>query len=72
VVRFSQKGEAPLRLSVRKISSLTFSGDRYDHLYFTTAGGDRRESEEDLAGSVFRVQAKYMGASSFFSRIHVP
>ena len=61
-------GQVPF--PVRKVSSVTFGGSRYEVAYVTTAGGHRRSAEEGmLAGSLFRVDLRVVGKAPFRSRI---
>jgi sugar lactone lactonase YvrE len=71
VVRLLSGGKIGRRvvLPTRKVSSLTFGGDDYSHIYITTAGGNDKEENGALAGALFRVKTKTHGLPEFFSRI---
>jgi len=56
-------------LPTRKVSSLTFGGDDYSHLYITTAGGNNKEENGALAGALFSLKTKTRGLPEHFSRI---
>jgi sugar lactone lactonase YvrE len=58
-----------ITLPTRKVSSLTFGGDDYSHIYITTAGGNNKEENGALAGALFRLKTKTRGLPDFFSRI---
>ncbi|CAN5693281.1 SMP-30/gluconolactonase/LRE family protein [soil metagenome] len=67
--RYSPEGVETLRIDfpVRKVSSLTLVGN---DLYATTAGGDDREANGSLAGSLFHLQIEGAGGvPEFRSRI---
>ena len=74
VVRLLPDGgiDERILLPTRKASSLTFGGNDYTDIYITTAGGNTREADGDLAGSLFRVRATRPGVPEFFSRILLP
>lgn len=56
----------------RKVSSLTFGGEKLDDVYVTTAGGQDRENEGQGAGALFRVNVGVKGVPEFMSRIGMP
>jgi D-xylono/L-arabinono-1,4-lactonase len=74
IVRLSAEGGIAERivLPVPKTSSLTFGGEDLSELYITTAGGNEKELDGPLAGSLFRLASKYKGLPEFFSRIAGP
>jgi D-xylono/L-arabinono-1,4-lactonase len=49
--------EREIVFPVPKVSSLTFGGPTLADAYFTTAGGDRRAQDGELAGSLFACRA---------------
>jgi len=53
----------------KKVSSVTFGGEDYTEIYVTTAGGNDREHEGPLAGSLFRLKLGIRGVPEFFSKI---
>jgi len=71
VVRYSPDGIEKDRISfpARKISSVTFGGGDHTQMYFTTAGGDRRETEGNGAGALFRTRAAIGGVPEFQSAV---
>jgi D-xylonolactonase len=56
-------------LPTDKVSSLTFAGSNYSEIYITSAGGNTRETNDPLAGALFRLRTKICGRGEFFSRI---
>lgn len=71
IVRLRPDGsvEKKIMLPVGKASSLTFGGSEYSDLYITSAGGNNKEEEGQLAGGLFRLQGQAPGLPEFFSRI---
>lgn len=72
LVRYTADGALVERLEfpARKVSSVTFGGDGYSTMYITTAGGDKKETEGDGAGALFRIDnSGFMGRPPFRSRI---
>ncbi|MCL4507038.1 MAG: SMP-30/gluconolactonase/LRE family protein [Chloroflexi bacterium] len=71
LVRFSPAGEELMRIQfpARKVSSVIFGGDDYTDMYVTTAGGDHKETDGPLAGSLFKLNLGIRGVPEFFSRI---
>jgi D-xylonolactonase len=74
IVRFLPDGGIDERivLPTRKVSSLTFGGEDYRDIYITTAGGNTREADGELSGSLLRVRGKLSGVPEFFSRVLLP
>jgi D-xylono/L-arabinono-1,4-lactonase len=70
-VRYSPEGEEVERLQfpTRKISCPTFGGPEYRDMYVTTAGGQDKEENGELAGALFRVRPGVPGVPEFLSRI---
>jgi D-xylono/L-arabinono-1,4-lactonase len=58
-----------IMLPIRKVSSLTFGGSSYSDLFITSAGGNNKEEEGQLAGGLFRLEGQARGLPEFFSRI---
>lgn len=73
LARYSPEGEEVARIEfpARKVTSLTFGGPEYTDIYVTTAGGDRRASEGEGAGALFRLRLGIAGRPEFFSKINV-
>ncbi len=71
MVRYSPAGEEMGRVlfPTKKVSSITFGGDDYTDAYVTTAGGQDKQANGDLAGALFHVQLGVQGRPEFFSRI---
>lgn len=69
--RYSADGELldTVEFPVRKVASVTFGGNDHRDIYLTTAGGDQRASDGELAGSLFRLGADVAGREEFRSRI---
>lgn len=74
LVRFSAGGKIDRKIAVpaRKTSSLTFGGEGYSDIYITTAGGNTKEEDGQLAGALFRIKAQPTGLPEFFSCIQAP
>ena len=73
IFRYSPAGEEVLRihLPTAKVSSLIFGGADYDTLYITTAGGQERSPEDNLAGSIFHLHPGVKGKAEFLSKIEI-
>jgi sugar lactone lactonase YvrE len=71
VVRYAPDGREleRVQLPVAKVSSVCFGGDAYGELYVTTAGGDARSTEGDLAGSLFSFRPTTPGVPEFRSNV---
>jgi sugar lactone lactonase YvrE len=63
------KIETKIEFPARKVSSITFGGADYTDMYVTTAGGNIRETDGELAGSLFRCKSKVPGVPEFYSHI---
>jgi sugar lactone lactonase YvrE len=73
-VRYAPDGTITDRVAfpAKKVSSVAFGGADWGDLYVTTAGGDRRETEGDGAGAVFRFRPQVGGVAEFRSRVRAP
>jgi sugar lactone lactonase YvrE len=73
VVQISADGiqRGQILVPTPKASSVAFGGPDYQDLYITTAGGNIRESDGELAGSLFSVRCGASGVPEFLSRIGV-
>ena len=71
VVRYGPDGREIDRceVPVARVSSVAFGGPDLDDLFITTAGGDNREENGELAGSVFHMKTSVRGVPEFRSRI---
>jgi D-xylonolactonase len=71
IVRLTPAGgiDARIVFPVPKTSSLTFGGEGYADIYVTTAGGNAKPQEGDLAGALFRVRTGVRGTPEFLSRV---
>ena len=71
LVRYSPTGQELQRIQfpVSKVSSIIFGGEDYTDMYVTTAGGNEKEKDGVLAGSLFRLNLGIKGVPEFFSRI---
>ncbi|HET7768627.1 MAG TPA: SMP-30/gluconolactonase/LRE family protein [Chloroflexota bacterium] len=72
-VRYAPDGTIVERVAfpAKKVSSAAFGGPEWKDLYFTTAGGDKRETEGDGAGAIFRIRPQVGGSPEFRSRVSV-
>lgn len=74
IVRYSpdgvEIGEVPVPFA-KKTSCITFGGPAQDTAYVTTAGGDDRDENGDLAGSVLRFDPGVRGRPEYRSRIRL-
>ncbi len=72
-VRYSPGGQelGRIRFPVKKVSSVVFGGPDCQDMYFTTAGGQKKEENGPQAGALFRVRASVPGTVEFYSRIGV-
>jgi D-xylonolactonase len=70
VVRYAPDGTEDRRvgLPVDQVTSVTFGGSEFDHLYVTTGGGAETPREPD-AGALFRASAPVSGRSEFRSNV---
>ncbi len=71
IVRYSPNGQEQekIRLPANKVTSLSFGGTDYDHLYITTAGGENRTAEGKGAGALFHLKTTTGGTPEFRSGI---
>jgi D-xylono/L-arabinono-1,4-lactonase len=71
IVRLRNDGSIAERISIPalKTTSLTFGGQNYSDIYVTSAGGDAKEPNGNLAGALFRLRSKIQGRAEFLSRI---
>jgi D-xylono/L-arabinono-1,4-lactonase len=71
IVRFLSDGKIGSRIALPtpKVASLTFGGEDFSDIYITTAGGNNKQENGELAGALFRLKAKTPGIPEFFSRI---
>jgi D-xylono/L-arabinono-1,4-lactonase len=71
IVRFFSDGQIGGRIALPtpKVASLTFGGKDFSDIYITTAGGNKKEENGELAGALFRIKTKMRGIPEFFSRI---
>ncbi|HEY3341063.1 MAG TPA: SMP-30/gluconolactonase/LRE family protein [Anaerolineae bacterium] len=71
LMRFSPDGKEERRIQfpAKKVSSVIFGGDDYTDIYVTTAGGERKNTDGPLAGSLFHMNLGIRGAAEFYSRI---
>ncbi len=71
VVRYSPDGKETQRIQVPtpKVTSVIFGGVQYSDMYITTAGGNDKESNGKLAGSLFRVDVGIKGVPEYQSLI---
>lgn len=72
LVRYDPEGNEVQRVSfpAKKVSCVTFGGDDYTDMYVTTAGGNRKEIDGELAGSLFRINLGIKGVPEFRSKIN--
>ena len=63
IARLRPNGEVERRigLPIPKASSLTFAGQDYRDLYVTTAGGNTKNKDGELAGARFRMRNQVQG-----------
>jgi sugar lactone lactonase YvrE len=63
IVRLNPDGsiDRKIVLPTRKISSLTFGGNDYTDIYITTAGGNTKEADGLLSGTLLRLKAESPG-----------
>ena len=73
IVKYSPDGEEIARIlfPVKKVSSITFGGDDYRDAYVTTAGGQDKPNNGELAGALFRLRIGVQGVPEFLSRIRL-
>lgn len=73
LARYNPAGEKVLQINLptAKVSSLTFGGKDYSRLYITTAGGENRSEQDQLAGSIFYLDLGVSGKAEFLSQVRV-
>ncbi len=73
LVRYAPDGrlERRIQFPVLKVSSAVFGGPDYSDLYVTTAGGDHKAQEGQLAGALFRLNVGIRGVPEFSSRVRL-
>jgi D-xylonolactonase len=71
LVRLSPTGAEMQRIPfpVKKVSSVTFGGDGTSDMYVTTAGGDKKPTDGEHAGALYRLRPGVRGLPEFRSRI---
>ncbi len=71
LICYSPRGEEIQRIAfpVKKVSSVVFGGDDYMDMYVTTAGGDQKATDGELAGALFRLRLGIKGAPEYYSRV---
>jgi sugar lactone lactonase YvrE len=70
--RYAPSGAVERRIDfpAKKVSSLTFGGDRYADMYVTTAlGSGTRDTEGPGAGALFRLRLGIRGVPEYYSRV---
>jgi sugar lactone lactonase YvrE len=73
IVRLLPDGsvQKSIAFPTRKTSSLIFGGDDYSDIYVTTAGGNSKAEDGELAGALFKLSIGISGLPEFPSRIRV-
>lgn len=73
LIRYRPDGteERRIEFPVKKVSSVTFGGPDYTDIYVTTAGGDQKTTDGELAGALFRLNLGIHGVPEYFSRIRL-
>jgi len=73
-VRYDEKGHVLQRIvfPARKVSCVTFGGEDYKDMFFTTAGGYDKTKEGQGAGALFYLRSEIQGVPEFRSRIQIP
>ncbi len=71
LICYSPQGKEIERIAfpVKKVSSVTFGGDDYMDMYVTTAGGDQKATDGELAGALFRLRLGIRGVPEYYSRV---
>jgi D-xylonolactonase len=71
LMRFSPDGKEERRIMfpAKKVSSVIFGGEDYTDIYVTTAGGNIKNTDGELAGSLFHMNLGIRGVPEFFSKI---
>jgi len=69
--RFSPAGELVDKVAfpAKKVSCVTFGGPDYTDMYVTTAGGNRKETDGQGAGALYRVNLGTRGVPECLSRV---
>jgi D-xylonolactonase len=73
MVRYNLQGGELGRVlfPTKKVSSITFGGEDYADAYVTTAGGQDKQGNGELAGALFRVKLGVRGRPEFLSKIGI-
>jgi D-xylonolactonase len=71
IVKYSPEGKELLEVPfpVKKVSSITFGGDDYTDAFVTTAGGQDKFTNGELAGALFQMRPGVAGVPEFFSTV---
>lgn len=71
LVRYNPEGKEVMRVPfpARKVSCVTFGGPDYTDMYVTTAGGNRKETDGQGAGGLYRINLGIRGVPECFSRV---
>ncbi len=71
LVRYTPDGGEVLRIPfpAQKVTSVTFGGVDYAHIYVTTAGGDDKARNGPGAGALFQLDLGIQGVPEFLSQV---
>jgi D-xylonolactonase len=73
LTRFAPDGTEDRRISfpARKVSCVTFGGEDYTDMYVTTAGGDKKDTDGEGAGALYRINLGIRGIEEHYSRVGI-
>ena len=63
--------ERRVEFPARKVSCVTFGGEDYTDMYVTTAGGDKKDTDGEGAGALYRINLGIRGIEEHCSRISI-
>ncbi|NLE46460.1 MAG: SMP-30/gluconolactonase/LRE family protein [Chloroflexi bacterium] len=71
LVRYTPDGveDRRIRFPTKKVSSVIFGGAEYTDIFVTTAGGNDKAENGDLAGALFHLNLGIRGCPEFCSRV---
>ena len=73
LTRYAPDGTEERRVTfpAKKVSCVTFGGEDYTDMYVTTAGGDKKETDGEGAGALYRINLGIRGIEEHFSGVGI-
>ena len=73
LTRYAPDGTEDRRVTfpAKKVCCVTFGGEDYPDMYVTTAGGDKKETDGEGAGALYRINLGIRGIEEHFSGVGI-